>query len=83
MAAKNSCWCFRIRRADCATPMIDRLRAIIADLDWSAFSPGLRVTISAGLATLKPDETPDTFLARADSALYTAKARGRNRIVSA
>ena len=61
----------------------DRLRAIIADLDWSAFSPGMQVTISAGVATLKPDETPDTILARADRALYDAKARGRNRIASA
>ena len=66
-----------------AIRMLDRLRAIIADLDWSAFSPGMRVTISAGLAVLKPDETPDTFLARADSALYAAKARGRNRIARA
>jgi diguanylate cyclase (GGDEF)-like protein len=61
----------------------DRLRAIIADLDWSAFSPGMQVTISAGVATLKPHETPDTILARADRALYDAKARGRNRIASA
>jgi len=66
-----------------AARMLDRLRAIIADLDWSAFSPGMRVTISAGVAALKPDETPDTFLARADSALYAAKARGRNRVASA
>ena len=43
----------------------------------------MKVTISAGVATLKPNETPDTFLARADSALYAAKARGRNRITSA
>jgi diguanylate cyclase len=67
---------------DKAAPMIDRLRAIIADLDWTAFSSGLRVTMSAGLATLRPDETPDTFLARADRALYVAKARGRNRVAS-
>jgi diguanylate cyclase len=66
-----------------AARILDRLRAIIADLDWSAFSPGMQVTISAGVTTLKPAETPDTFLARADSALYAAKARGRNRIVSA
>ena len=66
-----------------AARVVDRLRAIIADLDWSAFSAGMRVTISAGVALLKPDETPDTFLARADAALYRAKARGRNRIVSA
>ena len=67
---------------DEAVRTLNRLRAIIADLDWSAFSPGMQVTISAGVATLKPDETPETFLARADSALYIAKARGRNRIVS-
>src|SRR6266446_248110 len=68
---------------DNATRALDRLRAIIAELDWSAFSPGMKVTISAGVTTLKPEETPDTFLARADSALYTAKARGRNRIANA
>jgi diguanylate cyclase (GGDEF)-like protein len=66
-----------------AARILDRLRAIIADLDWSAFSPGMRVTISAGIATLRPDETPDAILARADRALYRAKAQGRNGIVSA
>jgi len=66
-----------------AARILDRLRAIIADLDWSAFSPGMRVTISAGVATLAAGETADTFLARADRALYAAKARGRNRIASA
>jgi diguanylate cyclase len=66
-----------------AARILDRLRAIIADLDWSAFSPGMKVTISAGVATLAGEETADTFLARADSALYAAKAQGRNRIASA
>ena len=68
---------------DSAIRILDRLRTIVAELDWSAFSPGMQVTISAGIATLKPDETPDTLLARADSALYAAKARGRNRVASA
>jgi diguanylate cyclase (GGDEF)-like protein len=68
---------------DDATRALERLRAIIADLDWSAFSPGMQVTISAGVATLRPNETSDTLLARADRALYTAKARGRNRIAGA
>jgi diguanylate cyclase len=68
---------------DGASRILDRLRAIIADLDWSAFSPGMRVTISAGVATLNPNETADTLLARADRALYAAKARGRNRIATA
>jgi diguanylate cyclase (GGDEF)-like protein len=68
---------------DTATRLLDRLRSIIADLDWSAFSPGMQVTLSAGVTTLRPDETADTFLARADCALYAAKARGRNRVISA
>ena len=38
---------------------------------------------SAGIATLKSDDTPDTVLARADDALYRAKAQGRNRIAIA
>lgn len=66
--------------AESAARALDRLRAIVADLDWSAFSPGMKVTLSAGIATLKAEETPDTLLARADSALYAAKAKGRNRI---
>jgi diguanylate cyclase (GGDEF)-like protein len=68
---------------DAAARALDRLRAIIADLDWSAFSPSMNVTISAGVAALRPNESPDTFLARADSALYAAKAKGRNRVASA
>ena len=66
-----------------AVRMLERLRSITSDLDWSAFSPGMRVTFSAGIATLTASDTADTFLARADSALYKAKAQGRNRIVSA
>jgi diguanylate cyclase (GGDEF)-like protein len=68
---------------DAAARILDRQREIIADLDWSAFSPGMRVTISAGVATLAPEEAADALLARADSALYKAKAQGRNRIATA
>ena len=67
---------------EAAARTLDRLRAIIAELDWSALSAGMAVTISAGVATLAPDETPDALLARADCALYAAKAGGRNRIAS-
>jgi diguanylate cyclase (GGDEF)-like protein len=69
-------------QADAAARMLERLRRIIADLDWGAFSPGMGVTISAGVTTLRHNDTADTFLARADSALYSAKAQGRNRIAT-
>jgi diguanylate cyclase (GGDEF)-like protein len=70
-------------RPDGAARAVDRLRAIVAELDWSAFSPSMQVTLSAGVATLNPNETTDLFLARADRALYAAKAQGRNRIARA
>jgi diguanylate cyclase (GGDEF)-like protein len=68
--------------SEAASRMLERLRGIVADLDWSAFSPGMRVTISAGVVTLREVDTADTFLARADRALYSAKAQGRNRIAT-
>lgn len=68
--------------SEAAARILDRLRMIVADLDWSAFSPGMHVTISAGVAALRDNDTADSFLARADGALYSAKARGRNRVAT-
>ncbi|RTL73694.1 MAG: GGDEF domain-containing protein [Bradyrhizobiaceae bacterium] len=65
---------------DTAEKVADRLRMIIADIDWNSISPGIAVTMSAGVATLRHDETPENLLLRADMALYRAKDRGRNRI---
>lgn len=42
----------------------------------------LHVTISAGVVTLRDNDTADTFLARADRALYSAKTQGRNRVAT-
>ena len=64
-----------------AESTVNRLRAIVADLDWSAISHGMTVTISAGVTRLQPDDAPDSILARADAALYRAKDLGRNRVV--
>ncbi|MBV8754751.1 MAG: GGDEF domain-containing protein [Hyphomicrobiales bacterium] len=40
-----------------------------------------RVTISIGLATLRPQDTAQSFIGRADAALYAAKRQGRNRVI--
>lgn len=45
--------------------------------------PGGQVTASFGVARLKPGESVDSWLARADGALYQAKETGRDKIVYA
>ena len=66
-----------------ATEAVDRLRGIVAGLDWTAISDGLVVTISAGVTQIRQQEAPDEILARADAALYRAKDAGRNCVMSA
>jgi len=39
-----------------------------------------RITVSAGVAELQPDEDAAAALARSDASLYRAKAAGRNRV---
>jgi diguanylate cyclase len=68
---------------DAAAGLLDRLREIVAELDWSAFSPGMKVTLSAGVTAMSAAEHAETALARADGALYAAKEAGRNRIATA
>jgi diguanylate cyclase (GGDEF)-like protein len=40
----------------------------------------MKITISGGLTPCVPSDTKETLLARADAALYQAKAAGRNRV---
>lgn len=63
-----------------AVRAIDRLRTIVANLDWTAISPGMAVTMSAGVTSFRTSDTTDSLLSRADAALYRAKEAGRNRI---
>jgi len=45
-------------------------------------SPSGAVTASMGCALLRPNESANAWLQRADAALYRAKAAGRNRVVT-
>jgi diguanylate cyclase (GGDEF)-like protein len=41
---------------------------------------GLAVTMSIGATLLRPDDTHDSFVARADALMYRSKEEGRNRV---
>lgn len=65
-----------------ATEMVDRLREIVAGLDWTGVSDDLHVTMSAGVSQIRSSEPYDEVVARADAALYSAKDAGRNCVMN-
>jgi diguanylate cyclase (GGDEF)-like protein len=56
----------------------ERVREGTAAHDWSLVSPGMKLTVSAGVAICEPGESAEHLLHRADVALYAAKRDGRN-----
>jgi diguanylate cyclase (GGDEF)-like protein len=68
-----------------AAHLCEKLRRAVAEFDWRSLHPELAVTLSIGVAGL--DVAADAvdverLLARADQALYRAKAAGKNRVVA-
>lgn len=61
----------------------ERVRELIASLEYPEISPELRVTASIGVAQYLDDESIDDTISRADDALYQAKAGGRNQCLTA
>lgn len=59
--------------------MAERIQQAIQVFDWESLAPGLKVTISIGIADLLTD---NNLLDRADERLYEAKRAGKNRLVS-
>lgn len=63
-----------------ARVIAERLRAAIASLDLEHVAPGLKFTISAGIAEHAHGESGTRLVSRADDLLYQAKRNGRNRV---
>jgi len=66
-----------------ATQLAETLRRTTEREAFLASNGGerLSITISLGVAELRPAEPREELLARADAALYAAKHQGRNRVV--
>lgn len=60
-----------------ATKMAERVRQAIEDHVFDTIGS---ITISLGVTSNKPDDNSDKMLKRVDSALYSAKNSGRNRV---
>lgn len=69
---------------DAAHVIVERLRVAALEIQLPASGEGLRVSISAGLASYeKGKKTLDNIVAEADAALYEAKERGRDVVTIA
>jgi diguanylate cyclase (GGDEF)-like protein/PAS domain S-box-containing protein len=69
---------------DGAVRCADQFREAIAALSFNVPEKVLKVTLSAGAACYRSDDgSIDKLLKRADTALYAAKAQGRNQVIGA
>jgi diguanylate cyclase (GGDEF)-like protein len=63
--------------------VMERIRAAVADGEWSVVGPGAGLTVSAGIADYRRGDAVTDLIRRADAALYLAKGLGRNRVILA
>lgn len=67
-----------------ATAAAERLREAVAQcpisIDHDALAQTFHITVSIGVAQLRPTDNADKLIQRADRALYAAKTEGRNTV---
>jgi diguanylate cyclase len=59
----------------------ERVRLLVETYDWAQLAPGLRITVSIGVAGTHEADSTAAALDLADRRLYEAKKAGRNRVV--
>ena len=68
--------------ANGAKLLAERIRASIEHHTIAYGMETIKITASLGISTLRSDDTIESFIKRADEAMYTAKNNGRNQAVS-
>ena len=58
----------------------EKIRAAMEETEWNLLVPGVRVTLSAGVAAMRDGLSRRELLGLADRALYEAKSGGRNQV---
>ena len=66
--------------ANGAARLVERVRVAISMADWSDLGAGLKVSVSCGITSVRPTDSLEAVLARADEALYAAKRGGRDQL---
>ena len=66
---------------DALSAACEKLRQLVR---WSRLDlddgPSIAVTLSLGATRMRPDDTPESVVARADALMYRSKAAGRDRV---
>jgi diguanylate cyclase (GGDEF)-like protein len=60
--------------------LAERLRVLVGQSSLPVGGSTIHITISIGVAVVRPDDTEQTVIARADNLMYRSKALGRNRV---
>ncbi len=64
-----------------ATRLAEKLRARVSAMEIPFEGNAVRITVSIGISVQKPaEDSLDTLMSRADSAMYAAKKAGRDRV---
>jgi diguanylate cyclase (GGDEF)-like protein len=63
-----------------ALAALERVRKVLGDKPIETATGPVKMTVSGGIAALRPDELVETAIDHADKAMYRAKSLGRDRV---
>jgi len=64
-----------------ATPLVEKIRTSVGESKFHFKEEKVKISLSAGLTSVMPDDNAETIYERADIALYDAKNGGRDQLI--